>query len=255
MKSDLIIKQIKRIAAFAGGRRILRANLTARENHRKRIMGAKRYFTRIYEQNLWGEKKSVSGPRSTIERTQNIRKEIPRIFDSFGVKFILDAPCGDYNWFRLIERGTDIHYIGADIVEALVANNAEKYGDNYTRFICLDIMNDELPEADMWLCRDCLRHLSNSDIFKVISNLLNSDIKYFLASTALTIKKNQDILTGGARNLNLELPPFSFPKPILYIDDWIEGAVGRSTYEQHLALWEKSQLSESFSFNNALRRI
>jgi len=253
-KSRLIEKlkqHRKRILDFVpGGRRIRKASSYVEDQRRIRAIGLEGVFTRIYEQNLWSSEESVSGPGSTIESTQSIRNEIPRIIDRFGVKRILDAPCGDYNWFRFIERDKDIHYEGGDIVEALVINNQEKYGNEYTRFKLLDIRNDELPEADLWLCRDCLQHLSNSDVFKVIRNLLNSDIRYFLASTYTLCKMNKTILTGRCRALNLELPPFKFCKPILYVDDWIEGWPVR-----HLALWEKRQLSESLTSNKALRRI
>ena len=217
----------------------------------KRIsIGADGVFARIYEHNFWGSEESVSGPGSTIKFTKNVRDEIPRIMTHLRVKLILDAPCGDYNWFRFIERGKDTLYVGGDIVEALVISNQEKYGNEYTRFTLLDIRNDELPEADLWLCRDCLQHLSDSDVFKVICNLLNSNIKYFLASTHTQCKINKNILTGQSRCLNLELPPFSFCKPILYVDDWIEGWPIR-----HLALWEKSQLYASLASNKAFQLI
>jgi len=247
------MKQKKRIIDFVpGGRRMLQAYRYAEEKRRIHAMGVEGVFARIYEHNLWGSEESVSGPSAKLEYTQNIRKEIPRMIDRFGVKQILDAPCGDYNWLRFIERGKDTHYTGGDIVEALVINNQEKYGNDCTRFVHLDIRTDELPEADLWLCRECLQHLSNSDIFKVISNLLNSDIRYFLATTHTQCKMNKDIPTGNFRQLNLELPPFSFCKPILYIeDDWM----GEGWAVRHLALWEKRQLSESLTSNKALRRI
>jgi SAM-dependent methyltransferase len=200
--------------------------------------GIQTVFTTIYEEHLWGSEETVSGSGSKIEHTKKIVHEIPRIISDLKVKRILDAPCGDYNWFRLIERDDNISYIGGDIVEALVISNQERYGNDNTRFIHLDITNDALPEADLWLCRDCLSHLSNDNIFKVISNFLNSDITYLLASNHPNCKKNTNILTGQSRLLNLELPPFSFCEPLLSVEDKIEG----SGFAAHLALWEKRQL-------------
>jgi len=230
----------KIIYLIPGSRKILGAYTYAQDKRNISSLGAEGVFTRKYEYMTWDCEESVSGPGSTIEYTKNIVKEIPQLINHFGVKQILDAPCGDFNWFRFVDRGRNIYYTGADIVKALVIDNQQKYEDDYTSFIHLDIINDELPEADLWLCRDCLVHLSNSDIFKVISNLLSSDIRYFLTTTHTGCKMNIDIPTGNFRRLNLELPPFNFCKPILYIDDWIEGYPVR-----HLALWEKHQLSES----------
>jgi hypothetical protein len=242
-------QQIRRIIEFfPGGKTILRVWNSASLRLRIRVSGMQGVFTKIYEENFWGSAESVSGPGSTIEYTRNIVEEIPRIVSRLGVKRILDAPCGDYSWFRLIERGDDVSYIGGDIVEALVISNQKKYGNDTTRFICLDITKDKLPKADLWLCRDCLRHLSNDDIFRVIGNFLNCDIRYLLASTYTECKMNTDILTGQGRQLNLELPPFSFCKPLLYIEDWIEGWPVR-----HLALWEKHQLSQTLVPNKALQ--
>jgi len=215
---------------------------------RVHAVGVDRVFNRIYQDNSWNSDESVSGPGSTIEYTKNIREEIPRIIDRAEVKRILDAPCGDYNWFRLVEREEDISYIGGDLVESLVSSNQKKYGNENTRFVHLDIINDELPKADLWLCRDIFQHLSNNDILKVIANFLNSDIGYMLASTYPECKRNTNIPTGvRARPLNLELPPFSFCKPILSISDWIEGYSVR-----HLALWEKRQLAENLASSKAL---
>jgi hypothetical protein len=243
-------QQVRRIINFfPGGKTILQEWYQALERRRVRAIDVQGVFTKIYEENSWGSAESVSGPGSTIEYTKNIVEEFPQIVSCLGVKQILDAPCGDYNWFRLIERGEDISYIGGDIVEALVISNQKKYGNDNTRFIYLDITKDKLPEADLWLCRDCLHHLSNDDVFKVISNFLNCDIRYLLTSSYVECKMNTDILTGQGRQLNLELPPFSFCKPLLSIDDSTEGWPVR-----HLALWEKHQLSQSLISNKALQR-
>jgi SAM-dependent methyltransferase len=244
----------KIIYFFPGGKTIYttigREYYKALERRRIRAMGGiQNVFTTIYEENSWKSDESVSGPGSTIEYTQNIVKELPRIISDLRLKRILDAPCGDYNWFRLIERDDDISYLGADIIDALISSNQERYGDDNTRFIHLDITNDALPAADLWLCRDCLYHLSNNDIFKAINNFLNSDITHLLTSSFPKSTKNTNILTGQWRLLNLELPPFSFCKPLLSVDDWIEGYPVRQ-----LALWEKSQLSETLTANKAFQR-
>lgn len=55
--------------------------------------------------------------------------------------------------------------------------------------------------------------------------------------------------TGSFRALNLELPPFDFCKPLLYIDDWIEGHPIRK-----LGLWEKQALTHALAANKRLQQ-
>ncbi|HMJ08127.1 MAG TPA: hypothetical protein VK468_03925, partial [Pyrinomonadaceae bacterium] len=96
-------------------------------------------FTEHYTKNVWINDQSVSGDGSTSEYTENLRRELPGLFEKFGIRSILDAPCGDYNWFRHVDRGTEISYIGGDIVGDLVRRNNESYGDANTSFVKLDI--------------------------------------------------------------------------------------------------------------------
>lgn len=194
-------------------------------------------FDYYYQNNTWGDSESVSGPGSTLAYTENIRTKIPELVEELGVFIILDSPCGDFNWFRAIEWNRSISYIGADIVKPLIDKNQLLYGDASKRFISLDITNDKLPQADLWLCRDCLFHLSYKDIAIAIQNFLTSDIRYILTSNHQNCTKNKDITTGSFRLLNLELPPFNLGKPIMVIDDWIEGFP-----ERQLCLWERNTL-------------
>ncbi len=205
------------------------------ENH-SIVTNVKEIFQHHYTDNLWGNGESVSGPGSTIEYTENIRKELPELVNKLGIKVILDAPCGDFNWFRMISWKQPITYIGADIVEPLINRNQLLYGNQNQNFTYLNIIQDALPKADMWLCRDCLFHLSNEDILSVIENFLRSDVKYLLTSTHSNLE-NEDIQTGSFRLLNLQKEPFNFAQPIAFIEDWIEGYPIR-----HLGLWERESI-------------
>jgi Methyltransferase domain len=194
-----------------------------------------RVFSKIVEGNAWGSAESVSGPGSTLEYTENIRREIPTILRDRKIKSMLDAPCGDYNWARHLPRD-GITYIGADIVPALIKANA-KYTDSTTSFRVLDIIEEPLVEVDLWLCRDCLFHLSNADIRKALANFRKSRIKYLLTTSHWQATANRDIKIGGFRLLNLELPPFSFPKPRAAITDFIDGYPPRI-----LGLWHRDDI-------------
>lgn len=194
-------------------------------------------FGHFYETNRWRDAESVSGPGSTLAYTANLRAELPGLFARLGVRRVLDAPCGDYNWFRQVERPC-IDYVGGDIVGAMVQANQARYGDAQTRFVELDITVDPLPSADLWLCRDVLFHLSEEDVFKALANFVSSDIKYLLTSTHPRCTQNRDIASGDFRLLNLRLAPYGFAAPLAAIDDWVEGYP-----ERQISLWERDAVA------------
>jgi hypothetical protein len=199
---------------------------------------AKALFTHIYETNLWDGTESVSGPGSTAACTENLRRELPALMLRLDARRILDAPCGDFNWFRLVNLPFGVTYIGGDIVEPLVARNTALYGDAKRSFQVMDIRRDPLPASDLWICRDVLFHLSNADVYAVLRNFLNNDISYFLVTTHPERGRNRDIPTGSWRRLNLEREPFFFPPPLARIDDRAEGLPARE-----MCLWGRDQIA------------
>ena len=118
-----------------------------------------RRFTIIYEDNLWLSSESRSGPGSEVENTADLRGQLPPLFKKLGVKVILDAPCGDFNWMRFVDPD-GIRYIGIDIVKEIIDRNKVMYADPRRRFLHLDLLKDPLPCADLVMCRDCIIHFS-----------------------------------------------------------------------------------------------
>jgi SAM-dependent methyltransferase len=170
-------------------------------------------FAEIYHGALWGEPESVSGPGSSLAATAAVRRELPGLLAGLGVRSLLDAPCGDCHWILGAPLGLD-HYIGADIVPALVERNAAALGAPGREFRCLDITRDPLPPADAILCRDCLIHFSYRFIARALANFRRSGARYLLTTTYSGLPANHDILSGQWRPLDLELPPFSLPPPV-----------------------------------------
>lgn len=169
--------------------------------------------------------------------TENIRKAIPRLIYELDVSTIFDAPCGDSNWIKSVEWDEGVQYIGADIVDALVDRGRALSRNGHTRYLNLDVVTDDFPKADLWLCRDCLIHFSNDDIWRAMKNFLKSGIRYLLASTYPERNENVDIRTGSFREVNLQLAPFNFGEPLTMIKDWIPGFP-----KKQLALWEAADL-------------
>lgn len=181
-------------------------------------------FNKIYAKNYWASAESVSGRGSELKQTEKIRKELPKIFEKYDCTSILDAPCGDFNWMRHVIKQTNVIYCGGDIVDDLVEANILQYGDTRTKFIKLDICNDPLPSADIMVCRDCLFHLSYSDIVAFLENFAKSNIPLLLVTTHKNqgdFFKNKDIRTGDFRMIDLFSQPFGFPSNVLYrFDDF-----------------------------------
>lgn len=195
-----------------------------------------RLFTKYYLKNSWRSAESRSGEGSTMAHTERLRSALPEFFSEFNIKSILDAPCGDYHWFRHVSR-PGISYIGADIVKPIIEHNQMAYSTPQTRFVALDITRDDFPVADLWLCRDCLFHLSYDDIFRALKNFLNSGIPYILTTTFPECLANRDVPTGSFRLINLEISPFNLGKPLYKLVDSVEGWQPRYLY-----LWDRGSV-------------
>lgn len=201
---------------------------------------AEQVFTRIFETNMWDGGDSPSGSGSTLELTENLRNQLPALIDQFAIKSIFDAPCGDFNWMKVFLAGHPIDYLGADIVKPLIDLNNANYGNARTKFIHFDISTGDFPKADMWLCRDCLFHLSFEEIFRALKRFAVSDIRYILTTTHIHegAFNNYDISTGHYRPIDLFAAPFGFDRaPLFRIDDYVDGFPPRE-----MCLWSREQI-------------
>lgn len=198
----------------------------------KKVLSKK--FIKYYRENVFRSSESRSGEGSTIEQTEIIRKELPNIFNKFGVRTVLDAPCGDLNWIKKTDL-SGIDYTGVDIVPEIIENNKKNYG-YIGRFHCFDIASDKLPCADLILCRDCLVHLTFSQALKAVKNMKKSGAKYFLTTSFISREKNEK-LVGEWRVLNLEKSPFNFGPPVFTLNEECSEGEGQYT-DKSLCLWK-----------------
>lgn len=194
-------------------------------------------FTEIFEKNLWGSDESVSGLGSTLEWSAKMRKSLPELLLRRGARTLLDAPCGDFNWMRVVQLPEGLSYLGGDIVGSLISDLQGKYGRSGRQFVHLDILTDPLPDADLWLCRDALIHFPSEAVIRVLEKFAKSNTRYLLTTTFDFPTANPDIAFGDFRLINLRIPPFSLPKPLEYIDDYPSLAAPR-----RLGLWAREQL-------------
>lgn len=192
-------------------------------------------FSTIYRENRWGSEESRSGAGSTLSYTQPLRAALPDLVRRYGVKTLLDAPCGDFHWMQHVDLPAA--YIGGDLVPDLVDDVRRRHERPGRSFQTLDIVSDPLPAADLWLCRDVLIHLPNADALRVLRRAAEADIGYFLSTTYAFARQNDDIRPGGWRFINLEAAPFNLPPPLEYVQDFVPPEPPRA-----LGLWSREQL-------------
>lgn len=97
------------------------------------------------------------------------------------------------------------------------------------------------PASDLWLCRDCLFHLSFDDAFKALRRFAESQVQYALISNHRNGAGfvNTHIVSGGFRRIDLFAPPFSLPRDTLcrFDDPKAEGSY------KELILWSRAQIA------------
>jgi hypothetical protein len=177
---------------------------------------------------------------SALDATRVLRAELPKALRELDVRVLLDVPCGDFTWMEHVDLG-GISYIGGDIVPSIVEENKRLHESASRRFALVDLTRDELPDADVLLCRDCLVHLSYANIRAVLANVARSNIRYVLMTSFPGRGGNRDVQDGDWRTLDFQAPPFSFPEPRLTIVEECEEEEG-SYADKSLLAWRVAEL-------------
>lgn len=199
-------------------------------------------FTEIYTKNKWGGQKGEfdSGAGTSDQKIVfayiSMISEQASLLD-FNDKTFVDLGCGD---FRVGKQLLSLcsQYIGVDVVKPLILRNQEKYENKKTKFMHLDIIEDELPEGDVCFVRQVFQHLSNKQIASILTKLRK--YKYvFITEHYPTdnnfIKPNLDKVHGGDvrvyqnSGVYLSEPPFRLPSQSLNLLLEVRGS----------GLWEK----------------
>lgn len=200
------------------------------KEHRKKVFGG------IFEHNQWGDPESVSGGGSTMAQTKAIRRALPKILQELKIETLVDAACGDVNWFSGISSDLRL-YLGFDIVPTLLEANRKKFKDRKNHFFAdADIVADILPRGDAILCRDCLTHMTSGDSKQALRNFKKSGSTYLIA-TSHTMGQNTEVKSGGWYPMNLTSPPFQLPAPVRVIDEEFAGT------SKTLGIWKLSDIN------------
>ena len=181
-------------------------------------------FAGIYRDGTWGrnDRDGTSGFGSTVRTTALYRAYLEQLVKDAHVHSVVDAGCGDWEFSKVIDW-TGIDYKGYDIVGSLVAQDTQRYGKPNVQFFTADIIDADLPPADLLIVKNVLQHLQNADVQRFLAKQLP---KYKLAILtdgvdAHTLSStNPDIRTGAYRPLDPGQPPFSIAgqKVLTYFD-------------------------------------
>lgn len=169
-------------------------------------------FNRIYKEGYWGKNASgsgTSGTGSTVKITQQYRAFLEYFIKQHGVTSVVDAGCGDWSFSQKIDWN-GASYLGIDISTVVIEDVKQRYETETTKFQMGDI-TEELPAADLLICKDVLQHLSNELVLKFVrNNLKPGRFKWaIITNDRIAGEANRNIKVGEHRYVDLGSPPFN----------------------------------------------
>jgi SAM-dependent methyltransferase len=193
-------------------------------------------FDDIYREGKWGRTRQdagSSGYGSSVAATFLYRTFLAQFMKETAVKTVVDAGCGDWEFSRAIDWA-GIDYKGFDIVESVVEADKKKYARPNVQFFVANMIDDELPPADLLIVKNVLQHLPTADVEKFLKQL--PKYKHVLlidgVNSATLSGKNEDIPAGKYRDLDFARPPFNLrvAKLLTY---WDGGTMQQVVYVSH----------------------
>ena len=215
-------------------------------------------FDQIYKDGYWGpaiaahgpeyfyadaqwpppSRKSSSGSGSNLGRATSTSLAIlNEAIAKYGVKSMIDVPCGDVNWiFDSYATDSLPLYLGLDITQDVINVNIKRFAHHSNKhFMYWDATNCSFPKFrteasaelqpfDLVHVRDVLQHLPLKNGLRYICNVLKSGARVFVTTTFPGIDSNLNIQAGSFYPNNLEKPPFGFPQ--------VDSTVCRETHPQ-----------------------
>lgn len=207
------------------------------DNKRRLRMTPKEIFSEIYAKKLWGDgsNKFISGPGSIEEWIicPYIEKIISflKVYPTRKPK-VVDLGCGDFEVGKnLINYCSE--YVGVDVVPQLIEELNKTQSGPAVRFVCLDIIDDDLPDGDIVFVRQVFQHLSNEQIIKVLPKLRKYKVAFITEhypSPNPNIKPNENMVPGSdvraSRNsgVYLDKAPFNMSQDLLQLILEVPGA-------------------------------
>lgn len=175
-----IIQELKLLKLRMG---VLKRELLFQNKSRKET------FDYIYRTNAWGGGNTgyYSGIGSHDERLVEPYCEMIKNFISQNnISTVVDIGCGDFNvaskWLN-----KSISYSGIDIVQEMIDHHNDKYSTDNIHFYCLDVVEADLPDAELCLIREVLQHLTNEEVGIILNKV--KKYKYIIITEHVTKKE------------------------------------------------------------------
>ena len=139
---------------------------------------------------------------------------VQSFIEGHSIKSIVDFGCGDWQFSRLM-NWDGVDYVGIDLVPDLVETNRKNFarpGVSFKLFASLD----DVPNADLLLCKDVFQHLSNGTIARYLA-AFKQKFKFLLITNddRPNTLVNGEIEAGGWRPVRLDHLPFAERAPVL----------------------------------------
>ena len=158
---------------------------------------------------------SLSGPGSHVSNTTEVVTVLDKFILENNIASILDLGCGDWNWFKNIDKQSAT-YEGWDACPQMISDNFKYYGCKSVAFNTKDIVTETYPTVDLIICRDVLFHMTTDISIKVIDKI-KSSCKYFLCTSFNDVKQNKPHGAGwGFYKINTNISPFDLNQYILF---------------------------------------
>lgn len=129
-------------------------------------------FSEIYRNNWWGGQPGelYSGNGSGPEASATFVQTVGDYIETHAIRSVVDLGCGDFRvGSQLLRPG--LTYTGVDVVPALIENHRRSFAQDGVQFAAVDIVDDALPDGELYLLRQVLQHLSNAQIGRVLAKL------------------------------------------------------------------------------------
>lgn len=168
-------------------------------------------FDDVYKRAVWGtnaEGHGTSGGGSTMKNTAIYRVFLQEFMADKGIKSVVDAGCGDWEFSQSM-NWDGIDYKGYDIVDSVIDDNKKKYAKPNVQFFAANIVTENLPPADLLVCKQVLQHLPLKDVETFLKQL--PKYKHVLITNSVEANfsaANTDIKPGDYRPLDITAPPF-----------------------------------------------
>jgi len=161
-------------------------------------------FSAIYENKVWGGGSGASGP----DLTQPYMQMLADFVRNNAVTSVVDVGCGDWQFSRVMDW-SGIRYHGFDVVESVVEANKQSFARDTVTFQTMRSI-DDLPIADLVVCKDVLQHLPNQDVSEYL-DYFSLYYKYAIVTNDIfpDAYTNTDIPHGAGRALRLDQAPFN----------------------------------------------